>query len=46
VVLGDGILKMHLSDYRRVVLDRFAARLEALRIDRREASQDLDPVGT
>ncbi len=30
VVLGDGILKLHLSDYRRRVLDRFAARLAEL----------------
>jgi glycosyltransferase involved in cell wall biosynthesis len=31
VVLGDGILKLHLSDYRRRVLERFAAKLAALR---------------
>jgi glycosyltransferase involved in cell wall biosynthesis len=31
VVLGDGILKLHLSDYRRRVLDRFADRLQSLR---------------
>jgi glycosyltransferase involved in cell wall biosynthesis len=31
VILGDGILKLHLSDHRRRVMDRFAARLEALR---------------
>ena len=31
VVLADGILKLHLSDYRRRVMDRFAARLESLR---------------
>jgi glycosyltransferase involved in cell wall biosynthesis len=31
VVLADGILKLHLSDYRRRVLDRFGARLAALR---------------
>ena len=33
VVLSDGILKLHLSDYRRVVLQRFAARLEPLRVE-------------
>jgi glycosyltransferase involved in cell wall biosynthesis len=31
VVLSDGILKLHLSDYRRSVLERFAARLHSLR---------------
>ncbi len=31
VVLADGILKLHLSDYRRRVLERFARRLQALR---------------
>jgi hypothetical protein len=31
VVLADGILKLHLSDYRRRVLDRFAVQLDALR---------------
>jgi glycosyltransferase involved in cell wall biosynthesis len=31
VVLGDGILKLHLSDYRRRVLNRFGARLDDLR---------------
>ncbi|HEY8926825.1 MAG TPA: glycosyltransferase family 1 protein [Polyangia bacterium] len=31
VVLAGGILKLHLSDHRRRVLDRFANRLEALR---------------
>jgi hypothetical protein len=31
VVLADGILKLHLSDYRQRVLDRFAARLDDLR---------------
>jgi glycosyltransferase involved in cell wall biosynthesis len=48
VVLGDGILKMHLSDYRLAVLERFSAHLEALRtrVERREARPDLDPVGT
>jgi len=33
VVLGDGILKLHLSDYRRRVLERFAARLATLRAE-------------
>ena len=33
VVLGDGILKLHLSDYRRRVLERFAARLVTLRTE-------------
>ncbi|MDP9036395.1 MAG: glycosyltransferase family 4 protein [Myxococcota bacterium] len=33
VVLGDGILKLHVSDYRRRVLARFAARLQSLRAD-------------
>jgi hypothetical protein len=31
VVFADGILKLHLSDYRRRVLERFATRLDALR---------------
>jgi glycosyltransferase involved in cell wall biosynthesis len=31
VVLSAGILKLHLSDYRRRVLERFALRLDALR---------------
>jgi glycosyltransferase involved in cell wall biosynthesis len=31
VVLADGILKLHLSDFRRRVLERFAARLDAVR---------------
>jgi glycosyltransferase involved in cell wall biosynthesis len=31
VVLGDGVLKLHLSDYRRTVLYRFAGRLDELR---------------
>jgi len=31
LVLSDGILKLHLSDYRPRVLGRFAARLDALR---------------
>lgn len=33
VVLSDGILKLHLSDYRRRVLEQFSARLEALRAE-------------
>ncbi len=31
VVLADGLMKLHLSDYRARVLDRFAARLDELR---------------
>jgi alpha-1,3-rhamnosyl/mannosyltransferase len=31
VVVSDGILKLHLSDYRRTVLERFASRLDSLR---------------
>ena len=50
VVLADGILKMHLSDYRRLVLGRFASRLEGLRAQLGSRTQarrsDLDPVGT
>jgi hypothetical protein len=50
VVLSDGILKLHLSDYRRTVLERFAARLEALRSqlgsDAPSARAGLEPVGT
>jgi glycosyltransferase involved in cell wall biosynthesis len=50
VVLGDGILKLHLSDYRKSVLDRFAARLEPLR-DRFDSESmtsqaSVEPVGT
>jgi hypothetical protein len=33
VVLGDGILKLHLSDYRARVLARFADRLDRLRAE-------------
>lgn len=33
VVLSDGILKLHLSDYRCRVLERFSTRLEALRAE-------------
>jgi hypothetical protein len=39
VVLADGILKLHLSDYRRRVLDRFAERLKALRARLESAEQ-------
>lgn len=50
VVLADGILKLHLSDYRRRVLERFAARLQGLRAQlasgARARSPDVDPVGT
>jgi glycosyltransferase involved in cell wall biosynthesis len=31
LVLADGVLKLHLSDYRAVVLERFAKRLDSLR---------------
>jgi glycosyltransferase involved in cell wall biosynthesis len=33
LVLGGGILKLHLSDHRKRVLDRFEQRLHALRIE-------------
>jgi hypothetical protein len=50
VVLADGILKLHLSDYRRLVLERFAARLQGVRTQlasaARARSSDVDPVGT
>ncbi len=50
VVLSDGILKLHLSDYRRLVLKRFAARLQALHTElaseARAIRSDLGPVGT
>jgi glycosyltransferase involved in cell wall biosynthesis len=50
VVLGDGILKLHLSDYRARVMDRFASRLGALRarIDSEAGPvhPDLGRVGT
>jgi glycosyltransferase involved in cell wall biosynthesis len=50
VVLSDGIVKLHLSDYRRRVLDRFGARLHALRVQLDSGSRPrqpgLDPVGT
>jgi glycosyltransferase involved in cell wall biosynthesis len=49
VVLANGILKLHLSDYRRAVMDRFAERLLALRerIDSGTAQSrvPLEPVG-
>ena len=34
LVLGDGVMKLHLSDYRARVLQRFAVRLDALRGER------------
>jgi glycosyltransferase involved in cell wall biosynthesis len=43
VVLGDGILKLHLSDYRARVLKRFAARLDVLRA---QLGADAQPRGT
>jgi hypothetical protein len=43
VVLADGILKLHLSDYRRRVLQGFAARLEALRT-RFESAPEAAPA--
>jgi glycosyltransferase involved in cell wall biosynthesis len=50
LVLGNGILKLHLSDYRRTVLERFAARLDSLRAqlgsDSQPARAGLEPVGT
>jgi hypothetical protein len=48
VVLADGILKLHLSDYRPRVLDRFAARLAALRaqLDQARPASLFDPVNT
>jgi glycosyltransferase involved in cell wall biosynthesis len=50
VVLADGILKLHLSDYRRTVLERLAARLEAVRAQLGSAPSSaragLEPVGT
>ena len=41
VVLSDGILKLHMSDYRRRVLERFAGRLAELRasVERTGASR-------
>ncbi len=50
VVLATGILKLHLSDYRLRVLDRFSRRLDALRaqVVARTAPEraELEPVGT
>jgi glycosyltransferase involved in cell wall biosynthesis len=48
VALGDGILKLHLSDYRPRVLERFAARLAALRaqLDEHRPAPRFDPVST
>lgn len=50
VVARDGILKLHLSDYRRRTLERFAARLAAHReridADRQPPDTSLKPVGT
>jgi hypothetical protein len=50
VVLSDGIMKLHLSDYRRRVMDRFDARLQALRAKLEDGSSrnraGLEPVGT
>jgi glycosyltransferase involved in cell wall biosynthesis len=47
VVLSDGILKLHLSDYRRAVLERFAARLDALRAHVSDArlQTSVEPAG-
>jgi hypothetical protein len=41
VVLGDGILKLHLSDYRRSVLERFATRLAGQRV---QFGSDSEPL--
>ena len=41
VVLSDGVMKLHLSDYRARVLDRFATRLDALRA---RCTPDLRPL--
>jgi hypothetical protein len=50
VVASDGILKLHLSDYRRRTLQRFDSRLASLRQEigatSRPPSTSLDPVGT
>ena len=48
VALGDGILKLHLSDYRPRVLERFATRLAALRaqLDEPRPAPRFDPVST
>jgi hypothetical protein len=42
VVLADGILKLHLSDYRQRVLERFAARLDSLRNRAHDADAELE----
>jgi glycosyltransferase involved in cell wall biosynthesis len=42
VVLANGILKLHLSDYRRRVLQRFAARLEEVRAQYTQHPQRAD----
>jgi glycosyltransferase involved in cell wall biosynthesis len=50
VVLSDGVLKLHLSDYRRRVLERFADRLQSLRVrlgsDPSSLRSGLDTVTT
>jgi hypothetical protein len=49
VVLGRGIMKLHLSDYRQRTLDRFASRLAALRVQIDEVAAEttgVEPVGT
>jgi hypothetical protein len=50
VVLGDGVLKLHLSDYRRRVLERFASRLQSLHAQlgsgARAPRPDFDPART
>jgi glycosyltransferase involved in cell wall biosynthesis len=43
VVLANGILKLHLSDYRRRVLERFAERMDAWRAAIGGGGQDEDP---
>jgi glycosyltransferase involved in cell wall biosynthesis len=50
VVLATGILKLHLSDYRLRVLDRFGRRLDVLRTQIAACAEperaELEPVGT
>lgn len=50
VVTSNGVLKLHLSDYRRRTLDRFDFRLKSLRetieAGSRPPDTSLDPVGT
>jgi hypothetical protein len=50
IVLGDGILKLHLSDYRHRVLARFSARLDGLRAELESGTRSqqtaLGSVGT